>query len=119
MINMIGFFNPVFHEGVNVAVVRGAVEFPPVGKGILVIEATPGARPGINQSKVDEVIGVGRVVGVKHLAFYDLDRDDLVRYHDPKIKTSMDLFSYIVEHAPDFDEREIVTLLEFEYAANE
>lgn len=90
------FNNPVFEVGPNLTV-----------------------RRGVRWSLEDEaMIGGVEVVKIKArvMRFSDIRRYDLRNEHDPKCRTYDGLLNTMYDLYDDFDEREIVTLVEFEVA---
>ena len=87
-----------FKEGVNLTVRRGDADL------LNILDSD-----GIYQHDFSPI-----VISKKLMRFQDLKDEDLVNEHDPDCRTYAGLFKKMEEYYPGFDEREIVTLIEFE-----
>ena len=57
---------------------------------------------------------IGEILFTKMMRFCDLTNSDIIDEHDPKCRTTDGLFGVMCDTYPNFDEREIVTLVFFE-----
>lgn len=95
------FTNQTFHDGINLTVRRGVKWNAQDGESVII---------------VNSVYDPLRIVEIETRAmrFCDLQDADLVNEHDAQCRTVAGLLAKMREFYPDFDEREIVTLVFFE-----
>jgi len=98
------FFNPTFHEGINITVRRGGKEY--------VNETEFGNYVYSHES---DPIGFMHIEFCWQMRFVDIENEDIERQHDAQCRNIDGLYNRMTQLYPGFDAREIVTILAFKF----
>lgn len=100
------FENPTFHEGLNITVRRGAKQY---------LNETEFGNYAYGKGDADEPIGFVFVEYQWQIRFVDIENEDIEKEHDPNCRNIDALYETMLKFYPDFDAREIVTLVAFRF----
>lgn len=96
------FANPFFNDGVNVTVRRGVKWSLATGE-VPIVDVDSGAE-----------VGTAKITGCKVKRLCDITASDVENEHDPACRCWIGLLAEMRKlYGCDFDENEIVTILEF------
>lgn len=108
------FKTPVFNDGINVTVRRG-VKWS-------IAEETEFGHPIVDTNDPyhddgrDKIIGFAKVVDVRVIRMCDILESMITEEHDPKCRIYHGLLDVMKQtYGSDFDDKEIVTVLTFEF----
>ena len=97
------FLNPVFNRGTNLT----------CRKGIKWANAT-GEVP-IFRTGTEDLYGYAKILDTQIIPFQFLEDEDLHLEHDPSCHTVNGLYDAMRQAYPNFDSRELVTLVYFDF----